>query len=98
MNSFLRSCLAAIALPAAALLTAASLPAQIAPVPASATKPAGASEAAVVLSPFEVNSTKDVGYLAQNTLSGSRMNTSLKDTPAAVSVMTPEFLADRGGR
>ncbi len=94
MNSFLRSCLAAIALPAAALLTAASLPAQIAPVPASATKPAGAGEVAVLLSPFEVNSTKDVGYLAQNTLSGSRMNTSLKDTPAAVSVMTPEFLAD----
>ena len=50
----------------------------------------------VVLSPFEVNASKDVGYLAQNTLAGSRLNSSLKDIGAAISVLTPEFLKDIG--
>ncbi len=48
------------------------------------------------LSPFIVESTQDVGYLAQNTLAGSRLNTSLRDTGAAISVLTPEFLSDLG--
>ena len=48
----------------------------------------------LVLSPFEVNSSKDVGYLAKDTLAGSRLNTALKDVAAQVSIMTPEFLQD----
>jgi iron complex outermembrane receptor protein len=48
----------------------------------------------VVLSVFEVTAEKDVGYQAGNTASGSRLNTALKDTAAAVMVFTPEFLAD----
>src|SRR5690606_444480 len=50
----------------------------------------------IQLSPFEVNTDQDVGYLAANTLAGSRFNTALRDTPAAISVMTPEFLSDIG--
>lgn len=46
------------------------------------------------LSVFEVTSDKDVGYQAGNTASGSRFNSALKDTAAAVMVMTPEFLSD----
>lgn len=48
------------------------------------------------LSPFEVSTSSDVGYLAQNTLAGSRLNTDLKDTAAAISVFTPEFIEDIG--
>lgn len=48
------------------------------------------------LSPFEVVASGDQGYRAQNTLAGSRLNTSLKDTGAAVSVLTKEFLEDLG--
>jgi iron complex outermembrane recepter protein len=48
----------------------------------------------IELSPFTVNSSTDVGYVANNTLAGSRLNTSLKDTAATISVMTEEFLAD----
>lgn len=48
----------------------------------------------IVLSPFEVSVSKDVGYEGGNTLSGSRFDTSLKDTPAAVTVFTKEFLSD----
>lgn len=52
------------------------------------------ADAAVVLSPFTVNAAGDVGYLAQNTLGGTRLNTALKDTAAPISVLTAEFLAD----
>lgn len=55
---------------------------------------APAASAPIALSPFEVVDDKDVGYLAQNTLGGTRLNTSLKDTAASISVMTAEFLSD----
>ena len=51
-------------------------------------------ETPIELSPFVVNTTKDVGYQATNTLAGTRLNTSLKDIGAAVSVYTQEFLED----
>lgn len=49
---------------------------------------------AIVLSPFEVQTGKDTGYLAASTLAGSRLNTSLVDTPASISVMTRDFIND----
>jgi outer membrane receptor protein involved in Fe transport len=77
---------------------ALSTSAQTAPAPAPApTAPAGSAENTpppVELSPFEVRAENDVGYQAANTTSGSRLNSRLKDTPAAVSAFTPEFLAD----
>ena len=33
----------------------------------------------------------DVGYQAANTTSGSRLNSRLRDTPAAVAAFTPEL-------
>jgi outer membrane receptor protein involved in Fe transport len=51
---------------------------------------------AVKLSPFLVSSEGDDGYRAANTLSGTRMNASLFHTPAAISVLTREFLDDIG--
>ena len=51
---------------------------------------------AVILSPFEVTSDRDVGYQAGNTTSGSRLNSRLKDTAASVMVFTSEFLSDFG--
>lgn len=50
----------------------------------------------IALSPFVVNSEKDLGYLAANTISGSRLNTRLFDTSASISEMTKEFLDDIG--
>jgi hypothetical protein len=49
-----------------------------------------------VLSPFEVTQSDDVGYLATNTLAGTRIRTQLKDVGSAVSVITKEFLEDTG--
>jgi iron complex outermembrane recepter protein len=66
--------------------------AQVAP---SAPPASGArTETPVQLSVFEVSASQDVGYQAGNTTSGSRLNSSLKDTAAAVMVFTPEFLSD----
>jgi outer membrane receptor for ferric coprogen and ferric-rhodotorulic acid len=53
-------------------------------------------EKPVELSPFQVRSERDNGYVATNTLAGSRLNTSLRDTPASISVMTKDFLDDIG--
>jgi outer membrane receptor for ferric coprogen and ferric-rhodotorulic acid len=84
-------------------LTAATLYAQTAPgLPAASSAPVGtipnptSNETAIELSPFVVTTDKDVGYLAANTLSGSRLNTKLYDTSASISEMTQEFLLDIG--
>lgn len=63
-------------------------------VPASPARPA--TSETVELSPFVVNVDKDLGYVATSTLSGTRLNTSLESTPAAISEFTLEFLADIG--
>ncbi|HUR58829.1 MAG TPA: TonB-dependent receptor plug domain-containing protein [Opitutaceae bacterium] len=75
-------------------LLPAALSAQTAP-PASPAA-AAATDEAVALSPFVVSSTTDNGYLAANTLAGSRMNTELRNVASVVSVFTPEFIADLG--
>lgn len=62
-----------------------------APPPSAASK-----DEAITLSVFEVHSEKDIGYQAANTTSGSRLNTPLKDTAAAISPFTKEFIDDIG--
>ncbi len=49
---------------------------------------------AVVLTPFQVSTSKDRGYAAGNTLSGGRVDTPLEITPGSISVMTKEFMND----
>lgn len=51
-------------------------------------------EGPVVLSPFQVSENSDVGYQARESLSGTRLNSSLKDIAGQITVMTPEFLQD----
>jgi iron complex outermembrane recepter protein len=48
----------------------------------------------VNLSPFVVSTNKDVGYLATNVISGSRVDTAIKDLPIAINVVTSEFISD----
>ncbi len=63
---------------------------------AAASAAAAAADPVVELSPFTVSSSEDVGYRAQNTLAGSRLNSSLKDTPGVLDVLTKDFLDDIG--
>jgi iron complex outermembrane receptor protein len=60
------------------------------PAPVNASR----DDAPIELSPFVVQTDKDVGYLAANTAAGSRLNTALIDTPASISELTKEFLTD----
>jgi outer membrane receptor protein involved in Fe transport len=50
------------------------------------------SDDSIVLSPFVVNTDKDVGFVASSALAGGRLAGDLKDTPVAYSVLTREFI------
>lgn len=58
------------------------------PAPAAA-KPV---DETIVLTPFTVDATRDVGFVAASALAGGRLATDLKDTPVAYSVLTREFI------
>ncbi|MCB1120259.1 MAG: TonB-dependent receptor plug domain-containing protein [Verrucomicrobiae bacterium] len=46
------------------------------------------------LSPFHIQGGEDNGYRATNTISGTRLNTAIKDLPMPIEVMTEEFIDD----
>lgn len=50
----------------------------------------------LALSPFTVRADRDEGYIARDSLAGSRLNTPLKDTAASLTVLTRDFLEDVG--
>ena len=54
------------------------------------------NDEAIMLSPFVVSTDQDNGYIASNTLAGSRLNTPLANTPLAISVLTKDFIEDIG--
>ncbi len=62
----------------------------------STTAPANppASDEVVSLSPFVVSASEDRGYQAEQTLSGSRLRTNLKDIATPVTAFTEQFLLD----
>jgi outer membrane receptor protein involved in Fe transport len=79
----------------AALALASAVPSvaqTAAPKPAPATTTD--TDEIFVLSPFTVDASKDTGYQATSTLAGSRVNTSLKDVGASITVVTKAMLTD----
>ena len=50
----------------------------------------------VVLSPFQVTTDKDTGYRATNSISGTRLNTPIKEVPLNLEVITDDFIRDTG--
>ena len=50
----------------------------------------------IELSPFEVDASADEGYRASNAISGTRLNTRIKDLPMPLEVITEEFIDDVG--
>lgn len=57
--------------------------------------PATASaDETIRLNPFSVTAGGTKGYMATNTISGTAMNTPLRDVPMAINVITSEFLSD----
>jgi TonB-dependent Receptor Plug Domain len=84
--------LAALALSSLHAQATATRPADPAPTPTPA--PKVGENGAIVLSPFNVDSSKDTGYYAENTLAGSRLNTSLTDLAASITVVTKQQMDD----
>ena len=80
----------------ACLAAASSAFAQTAPAPSRAVSGSADSNQAITLAAFEVSSDRDIGYTASSALAGGRIDTLLKETPSAISVLTAEFLADVG--
>jgi iron complex outermembrane receptor protein len=64
------------------------------PALAQSTPPPASKEDPIVLNPFDVTAGSTKGYMATNTISGTAMNTPLKEVPMAINVITSEFLAD----
>ncbi len=50
----------------------------------------------VVLSPFTVTAAQDRGYHATNSISGTRLDTSIRDLPLSLEVITSDFIRDTG--
>lgn len=80
---------------ATSLATACSLPAQVVQEPAPDTRSTAATDdATLVLSPFQVDASRDRGYFAENTLAGSRLNSNIGDLASSITVVTKQQLED----
>ena len=81
-----------------------------APAPGPATVPAGRTATAPVaaptsatggvqvLSPFEVKTENDAGYLTTNSATATRINMEIQKIPLSISVLSEDFIADTGMR
>ncbi|MEO6244490.1 MAG: TonB-dependent receptor plug domain-containing protein, partial [Opitutaceae bacterium] len=79
----------------ALMAATASARAQSAP-PAPAVRPAVTAEPAIELSPFVISSSAEVGWIATETLAGSRLRTDFKDVPNQIETLTKDFMQDLG--
>ncbi|HLP24107.1 MAG TPA: TonB-dependent receptor plug domain-containing protein [Acidobacteriota bacterium] len=78
------------------LLAPAWLFGQSAPANQTATPAEKPQEEIYTLNVFQVDATRDRGYRATNSISGTRLNTPIKDLPMPVEVFTKDFLSDIG--
>jgi outer membrane receptor for ferric coprogen and ferric-rhodotorulic acid len=63
-------------------------------VPTETATTSAASGEVVELSPFQVSGSDDRGYLASNTLSGTRLNSKLEDLGSSITVVTKQQMLD----
>lgn len=76
-----------------AALVAPGLRAQpSAPASSAAARSTGSATDPIELTPFTVSTDRDEGFVATSALAGGRLATDLRDTPAAYSVITREFI------
>ena len=78
----------------AAVYTALTLGSTLLAQTTPAARPAGSQEEVITLSEFNVTASEDRGYIASETLTGSRVRTPIIDLPYTVNVLTSEFFED----
>lgn len=76
------------------LASTATLYAQVTPPPDPA-DPA-TEEGVIVLDPFRVDTSRDYGYRATNSATGTRLDTPIRDLPLPIEIITEEFFRDIG--
>jgi outer membrane receptor protein involved in Fe transport len=76
------------------LLPATLAMGQKAPAPSAPAATGAAAGEVIELSPFQVSAAADRGYLAANTLSGTRLNSKIEDLGASITVVTKQQLLD----
>jgi iron complex outermembrane recepter protein len=89
--------LQAIAPVLTAIVTATTTLAQTSPAtvpPPAATATTAQNDEAVQLSPFQVTTTKDIGYASSTAMSATRTNELLENLPNSISVLNQDFLQD----
>ena len=88
-------CVLPVAITASAIAQDTNAPEKKIPVEtAPPSKEVVSDDDILVLSPFTVDTKKDTGYFAENTLAGSRMKTKLSDLGASISVVNKAQLED----
>ena len=75
------------------LLAVASLSAQT-PSASSTSAERPQDEKVVMLNPFQVSTSGDIGYKAASSVSATRIDTPILNLPFAISAITPEFIKD----
>jgi outer membrane receptor protein involved in Fe transport len=97
-NAALRKQLAELSGPAQPAAPAAAQPAAapVAAQPSIAAEPV--DKDIVVLSPFEVKSDRDFGYLKTNSVTATRIGMEIQNVPMSISVISKEFLEDTNAR
>jgi len=80
----------------AGLLALPVLSGQVAPQIKDPSTKATARDDPILLSPFTVTDAGDSGYLATETLAGTRIKTDLRDVGTTVSIINKQFLEDTG--
>jgi outer membrane receptor protein involved in Fe transport len=77
------------------MLAALAVPAGFAQqAPASSPSSEPKEEEPIMLSPFTVDASKDIGYYAENTLAGSRIRTNISDLGSSITVVTKQQMVD----
>jgi len=74
--------------------TASAEQTKAAQVPVTKVAASQTAEDVVTLSPYEVSTSNNRGYLATNSMSGTRFNAKLDDLASSISVVTKEQMAD----
>ena len=78
------------------VIVSGSLSAQQLPVTSPNSSASAPAESPVQLNPFVINAEADEGYAPTETLSGTRLKTSAKDIPSAISIISSDMLSDLG--
>jgi iron complex outermembrane recepter protein len=65
-------------------------------LPPAPTAPASRGDETVALSPFVINENAETGWIATETLAGSRLRTNFKDVPNQIETLTKDFMTDLG--